>query len=190
MIKQSKLLKIKSKILSNLFIEKYTLKLGEFHNTTGTRRVKVRLFISTSWSWHCFDFNQTGVLSLIIGLCNDFNLDASKSVGGGGRKLSFRWSVRWAAEVDEASLTSLQKAAMRALNSTFNSFPVFKPVVTVSTTLVGLKYEFAVTVINFLGYSSAESKVVVERQNKALPSVRVGSKVRKIKAGRDTILKG
>ena len=38
--KQSKLLKIKSKILSNLLNEKYELKLGEFNNTsTGTKRV-------------------------------------------------------------------------------------------------------------------------------------------------------
>ena len=40
MIKQSKLPKIKGKYLSNLFIEKYMLKLGEFNNTTGTERVK------------------------------------------------------------------------------------------------------------------------------------------------------
>ena len=40
LIKQNKLLKIKSKTLSNLFNEKYGLKLGEFNNTTGTERVK------------------------------------------------------------------------------------------------------------------------------------------------------
>ena len=40
LIKQSKLLKIKNKILSNLFNGKYELKLGEFTNTTGTERVK------------------------------------------------------------------------------------------------------------------------------------------------------
>ena len=40
LIKQSKLLEIKSKILSNLFNEKYGIKLGEFNNTTGTERVK------------------------------------------------------------------------------------------------------------------------------------------------------
>ena len=40
LIKQSKLLKIKNKILSNLFNEKYGLKLGESNNTTGTERVK------------------------------------------------------------------------------------------------------------------------------------------------------
>ena len=32
--------KIKSQILSNLFNEKYRLRLGEFKNTTGTERVK------------------------------------------------------------------------------------------------------------------------------------------------------
>ena len=36
---QSQLLKIKIKILSNLFNEKYGLRLGEFNNTTGTERV-------------------------------------------------------------------------------------------------------------------------------------------------------
>ena len=40
LIKQNKLLKITSKILPNLFKEKYRLKLGEFNNTTGTERVK------------------------------------------------------------------------------------------------------------------------------------------------------
>ena len=40
LIKQSQLLKIKSQILSNLFNEKYGLRLGEFKNTTGTERVK------------------------------------------------------------------------------------------------------------------------------------------------------
>ena len=41
LIKQSKPLRIKSKIFLNLFNEKYGLKLGEFKNTTGTARVKV-----------------------------------------------------------------------------------------------------------------------------------------------------
>ena len=40
LIKQSPLLKIKSQILSDLFNEKYGLRLGEFKNTTGTERVK------------------------------------------------------------------------------------------------------------------------------------------------------
>ena len=40
LIKQSKLLKIKSKILSNLFNEKYGLQLGEVKTTTGTEKVK------------------------------------------------------------------------------------------------------------------------------------------------------
>ena len=43
MIKQSQLPKIKSQILSNLFNEKYGLRLGEFKNTTGTERVNLVL---------------------------------------------------------------------------------------------------------------------------------------------------
>ena len=39
LIKQSKLLKIKSKIFSDLFYEKYRLKFGEFNNTFGTEKV-------------------------------------------------------------------------------------------------------------------------------------------------------
>ena len=42
LIKQSQLLKIKSQILSNLFNEKYGLRLEEFKNTTGTERVNWR----------------------------------------------------------------------------------------------------------------------------------------------------
>ena len=48
LIKQSKPLKIKNKILSNLFNEKYGLKLGEFNSTTGTERVK-QMAISAIW---------------------------------------------------------------------------------------------------------------------------------------------
>ena len=40
LITQSELLRIKSKILLNLFDEKHGHKLGEFNNTTGTERVK------------------------------------------------------------------------------------------------------------------------------------------------------
>ena len=40
-IKKSKLLQIETEILFNLFNQKYGLQLGEFHNTTGTKRVKV-----------------------------------------------------------------------------------------------------------------------------------------------------
>ena len=41
LIKQSNKLKIKYKILPNLFNEMYGLKLGEFDSTTGTERVKL-----------------------------------------------------------------------------------------------------------------------------------------------------
>ena len=40
LIIQNKLLKMKSKILSNLFNEKYGSKLGEFNSRTGNERVK------------------------------------------------------------------------------------------------------------------------------------------------------
>ena len=51
LIKQSKLLKIKSKILSDLITEKYGLKLGEFNNTTGTERVKLLWLLDILESW-------------------------------------------------------------------------------------------------------------------------------------------
>ena len=49
LIKQSKLMNIKNKILKNLFKEKYGLKLGEFNNTvrTGTERVKLQRLCNT-----------------------------------------------------------------------------------------------------------------------------------------------
>ena len=45
LVKQSKLLRIKGQILSNLFNEMYGLRLGEFKNTTGTERVKINVSI-------------------------------------------------------------------------------------------------------------------------------------------------
>ena len=41
----SQLLKIKSQILSNLFNEKYGLRLGEFKNITGIERVNFKAHI-------------------------------------------------------------------------------------------------------------------------------------------------
>ena len=38
----------KSKILPNLFNEKYGLKLGEFNNTTGTGRVKLTVLLTST----------------------------------------------------------------------------------------------------------------------------------------------
>ena len=53
LIKQSKLLKIKIKILSSLFNEKYGLKLGELQNTTGTERVKRIAYSQYSFAGSC-----------------------------------------------------------------------------------------------------------------------------------------
>ena len=41
LIEQNKLMRIKRKIISNLFDETYGLKLGEINNTAGTERIKV-----------------------------------------------------------------------------------------------------------------------------------------------------
>ena len=50
LIKQSKQLKIKSKIISNLFNEKYGLKLKEFNHITWTERIKATLYPKTIFS--------------------------------------------------------------------------------------------------------------------------------------------
>ena len=60
LIKQSKLLKTNSKILSDLFNEKYGLKLGEFNNTTGRERVK-GMNINNLWS----DVKQTQIAEVV-----------------------------------------------------------------------------------------------------------------------------
>ena len=65
LIKQSKLLKIKSNILSDLFNEKYGHKLGEFNYTTGTERVKGFSRIT--------DFFQTRVFKGLMHLQGLFN---------------------------------------------------------------------------------------------------------------------
>ena len=68
LIKQSKPLKIKSKTLSNLFNEKYELKLGEFNNAIGTERVKALVY--SAW---CYDLihggSKQGILILLRRKC-------------------------------------------------------------------------------------------------------------------------
>ena len=56
LIKQSNQLKIKSKIISNLFNEKHRLKLGEFNNKTRTERVNSSYDILCSLLHFCYNF--------------------------------------------------------------------------------------------------------------------------------------
>ena len=51
LIKQSKLLEITCKIISNLFIVKYGPKLGEFNITTGTERVNFAILLALLLSY-------------------------------------------------------------------------------------------------------------------------------------------
>ena len=70
LIKQSQLLKIKSQILSNLFNEKYGLRLGEFKNTTGTERVKFSDH-DLVWNFSCSQASRTLGQSFMITIERD-----------------------------------------------------------------------------------------------------------------------
>ena len=76
MIKQSKLLKIKSRILSDLFKEKYGLKLGEFNNTTESERVNTHwLFYDSKVCWkNTFNFFEKIINNDIERPRNNFNV--------------------------------------------------------------------------------------------------------------------
>ena len=107
--------------------------------------------------------------------------------------MTFKWTAKWSSDENVGALTSAETNDLASLNSYLSSLPDFSPRIKLPNTTnlkFDKKYEFGVTVTNFLGSTSENSTLVVVRENKNLPSLSVGAKVRKIKASRNTILHG
>ncbi|XP_032231194.2 uncharacterized protein LOC5506859 isoform X1 [Nematostella vectensis] len=122
-----------------------------------------------------------------VGVCGKIKLDASRSFGGGGRRLTFSWGVAWAS--DTPTPTSAANTDLARLQDMLQSETGARVTIRNSTNLLpNFKYEFRVSVSNFLGASSENATLVVTRENKQLPIIEVGHKVRQVKASRDVTL--
>ena len=131
---------------------------------------------------------------LTPGSCGPLKLDASKSRGAGRGRLILRWTVKWADSQDTSGLTAAQTKDLSDIEKQLAALSEYASTVKIDhpKIKIGLKYEFGVTVTDLLNTTSANSTLIVERQNKKLPSlIIVGyTKGQKFKAARVTTLDG
>ncbi len=124
-----------------------------------------------------------------LGICAKFRLDAGQSYGSGGRRLKFIFDVVW----DDPAITANATANLNATKQYLKSLGLTKSRVRArdnSLIVVGPRYKFTLKVINFLGEESEEVSLVVQRQDKSLPQLRLGSKKKKMKTALGITLEG
>jgi hypothetical protein len=127
-----------------------------------------------------------------LGICAKFRLDAGQSYGSGGRLLKFIFDVEWD-DPEDPAITANATANLNATKQYLKSLGLTKSRVRArdnSLIVVGPRYKFTLKVINFLGEESAEVSLVVQRQDKSLPQLRLGSKKKKMKTALGITLEG
>lgn len=96
----------------------------------------------------------------------------------------FIWDVEWEDPTDSA-ITDKAMADLNATRQFLRSLDKFQKAVRApnnSMIVVGPRYKFKLKVKNFLGEESEEVTLTVQRQDKSVPILRVGVKVKKMKA--------
>ncbi|KAK3742747.1 hypothetical protein QZH41_018953, partial [Actinostola sp. cb2023] len=123
-----------------------------------------------------------------IGTCGEVVLDGSASSGAGGRRLGFQWEVEWAS--NQGAVSDSAKTDLTTIKEVLSALQDFSPRVefTKVNLVLSLKYEFRLSVSNFLGKTSVKSTLVVVRENKQLPVIDAGQAHRIVKASRDVII--
>ncbi|XP_028409898.1 uncharacterized protein LOC114532567 [Dendronephthya gigantea] len=126
-----------------------------------------------------------------LGLCARLRLNGELSYGGGGRLLTFIWGVDWADSVDRGSLTANQTANINRTRAYLKSLSDFTGEFRApnnSIVAVGPQYNFTLRVKNFLGKISNEAAFTVQREDKSIPGLDLGSKRKIVRAALDIIL--
>ena len=143
---------------------------------------------SRSWSLNPKKHNYI-FSSFLSGPCNNLDLSADRSTGGGGRRLVFIWSAE--SDLSNPSLTAVQLAAINDLNANLaaQSSNQKRVSLAANTSLLNIKVRFTVRVRNFLG-QNASAHVVVTRVNKDVPTLSVGNTDREHRASLDLKLQG
>lgn len=126
------------------------------------------------------------------GTCGKVILDASRSSGGGGRRLTFKYRVQWASTQKIGDVKADGTADLANITAQLNALPAFSPRIKFNKNnlKLGYQYEFLVEVKNFLNEVSENASIIVVRENKQLPVVDAGPAERLVKASRDFTLQG
>lgn len=107
--------------------------------------------------------------------------------------MTFVWDVDWDDSVNRQSLTPNQKADINMTKEYLKSLSGHKSkflAANNSIIAVGPQYKFTLRVRNFLGKTSKEATLTVQRQDKSLPGLDLGSKKKRVKAALDITLQG
>ena len=129
---------------------------------------------------------------MCLGICAILYISGSLSYGSGGRPLIFIWDVEWA-DPEDSAITENATADLNATRQYLRSLDKFQKVVRApnnSMIVVGPRYKFKLKVKNFLGEESEEVTLIVQRQDKSVPVLNVGAKVKKMKAALGVSLQG
>lgn len=134
----------------------------------------------------------TYILFARSGTCGKVVLDASQSSGGGGRRLTFKYRVKWASTQNVDQVNAAGTADLANITAQLNALPAFSPRIkfTKNNLKLNYQYEFLVEVRNFLNEVSENASIIVVRENKQLPVVDAGPAERTVKASRDLVIQG
>ena len=126
------------------------------------------------------------------GLCATFKLNGGQSYGGGGRRLRFNWTVEWAdpadPRIDANATADLRRinSGLALVNGQFQQRQEWQA----PAVVVGPLYKFTLRVTNFLSVTSEKTSLVVQRENKQLPGLSLGSEKKTMKTALGTTLEG
>jgi len=105
-----------------------------------------------------------------LGICDDLVLDGTSSLGGGGRSLSYEWTVY--SDYDTTAMLLQMNAESRAANNRVDTIQI-----PTDSLLVGGRWTFTLRVSNWLGASDSTT-VEVQKASQPVPLVDiVGLKV-------------
>jgi hypothetical protein len=151
---------------------KYTQDLADVSVLAPSRVIVPRLFIRAPSE---------------VGACETVLMKAHVFYGAGGRPVTWKWTIDWAASVNQSKLSANDKSKISSLNSTLEFTTVSKLSLASSVISVGKGYAVTLAVTNFLGYTTTQS-VNVQWVDSSRPIVYFGRKSRKVSPMRTFVL--
>ena len=126
------------------------------------------------------------------GRCEDLSIQANK-IKGGGRQLSYSWSVAWGGS-NSGAVNSKQNSNLTSVNKFLNVLPdsaseIKLAAVNLGSHLMDVDLDVTVTITNFLGLNRPVT-VTVRRENRDLPQLVLSKRNIKVKASKKIVLLG
>ncbi|XP_066926601.1 uncharacterized protein [Clytia hemisphaerica] len=130
------------------------------------------------------------VASRQLGRCDDMVVKAKKRKGG-GRKLTYTWSVSWSSS--NTAITTAQNNSLTSINQALSALPGESSIIKVTASNIGndlmnVDLDATVTIRNFLGLEGNQT-IKIRRENKDLPKLVLNRQSVEIRASQKLILK-